>query len=273
MKKTLVLVMCLSLASTVAVQADVIDDEKRLEGPKSPHEELRDAVARIRSYYSPDYNMLANYKLARARHHARLGLILGGAWIPGDGEAGAVVVAVTPGSPAAEAGMLAGDVIISFNGEALAGEGDHEGLPSIAASQKLVAMSRELEEGDTVALEYVRDGKTHRVDLVARKIELDPLIVHQPRNKALGVLVVRGPEGDDSLGLESGDVILSIGGREVRSPEHAMRILRSYEPDENLTVQIVRHRRSQTLMGTVPETPIDFDFRFDFRDREPREDR
>jgi hypothetical protein len=46
-----------------------------------------------------------------------------------------------------------------------------------------------------------------------------------------------------------------------------MRILRSYEPDEELSVDIVRHGRSMILTGTVPETS----FRFDYRFREPEE--
>ena len=33
-----------------------------------------------------------------------------------------------------------------------------------------------------------------------------------------------------------------------------MRILRSYNPDEELTIDIIRHGRSETLTGTVPET-------------------
>jgi S1-C subfamily serine protease len=82
-----------------------------------------------------------------------------------------------------------------------------------------------------------------------------------------GVLVVRGPAENDILGLKSGDVILGIGGREVRSPEHAMRILRSFEPEEKLTVQIIRHRQSQTLTGKVPESPVDFNFRWNNGDQ------
>jgi S1-C subfamily serine protease len=76
-----------------------------------------------------------------------------------------------------------------------------------------------------------------------------------------GVLVVRGPERDEILGLMSGDVILRIGEREVKNPEHVMRILRSYEPDEELSVDIIRHGRSQTLTGKVPETSFRFDYR------------
>ena len=81
-----------------------------------------------------------------------------------------------------------------------------------------------------------------------------------------GVLVVRAPKKDDTLGLQSGDVILRIGDREVKSPEHAMRILRSYEPEEELTLHVIRRGRSETLAGTVPKSPIDFDDSWDFKD-------
>mgnify|MGYP001814319113 FL=1 len=77
-----------------------------------------------------------------------------------------------------------------------------------------------------------------------------------------GVLVVRGPEDDETVGLASGDVILRIGDREVKNPEHAMRILRSYEPEEELSIDIIRHGRSETLTGTVPETSFGFDYHF-----------
>jgi hypothetical protein len=83
-----------------------------------------------------------------------------------------------------------------------------------------------------------------------------------------GVLVVRGPAEDEVLGLASGDVILRIGDREVKSPEHAMRILRSYDPDEELTVDIIRRGRSQTLTGTVPESSFNFHYRFRTPDTE-----
>ena len=54
-----------------------------------------------------------------------------------------------------------------------------------------------------------------------------------------GVLVFRGP-GDDSLPLRGGDVIVAIDGRVVTSPTHAMRILKSYQPDETMVLEIVR---------------------------------
>jgi C-terminal processing protease CtpA/Prc len=310
MKMVLVLSCCLALSAVPTVQADVIGDENNPNQPRTAHQELRDAVARIRQYYSPGSKLLGDVRLAGFGGQARLGIILGSAWALEDREPGALVMAVTPGSPADEAGLLAGDVITSFNGEDLVGDEDGE-IISMRASQRLVELSRELEDGETVTLGYERDGSEKTAVLVARKIDIGQEIVRKFRNQDFhgafpiyppgrlrwsgswffprawldlelvtlnpelgeyfgadgGVLVVRGSGGNDVLGLESGDVILSIGRREVRSPEHAMRILRSYEPEEELTVEIIRHGRSQTLVGTVPESPIDFDFRWNAGDR------
>ena len=67
-----------------------------------------------------------------------------------------------------------------------------------------------------------------------------------------GVLVIKAP-GDSALPLKSGDVILSIGGRKPTSPSHAMRILRSYDAGESVSIEIMRHQKRQTLNWTVPQ--------------------
>jgi C-terminal processing protease CtpA/Prc len=68
---------------------------------------------------------------------------------------------------------------------------------------------------------------------------------------AEGLLVVRAPESDE-LGLMDGDVILEIGGRTPSSPEHAMRILRSFEPGETLELEIMRQQRRRELEYELP---------------------
>jgi membrane-associated protease RseP (regulator of RpoE activity) len=70
-----------------------------------------------------------------------------------------------------------------------------------------------------------------------------------------GVLVIKAP-GDSALPLKSGDVILSIGGRKPTTPAHAMRILRSYDAGESVSIEIMRHQRRQTLSYTVPEAGV-----------------
>jgi C-terminal processing protease CtpA/Prc len=75
-----------------------------------------------------------------------------------------------------------------------------------------------------------------------------------------GLLVVRAPR-DEDIGLESGDVILSIDGRKPTSPSHALRIMRSYEHGESMDVEIMRDKRRQTVKVTIPESERGFFWR------------
>jgi hypothetical protein len=68
-----------------------------------------------------------------------------------------------------------------------------------------------------------------------------------------GVLVVRTPE-DSTLTLKGGDVILAIGGRKPTSPMHAMRILRSYDSGETVSIEVLRKQKRTTLTWKVPES-------------------
>jgi membrane-associated protease RseP (regulator of RpoE activity) len=67
-----------------------------------------------------------------------------------------------------------------------------------------------------------------------------------------GLLVVNAPQ-DSSLGLKSGDVILTIGGRRPTSPAHAMRILSTYDPGESVSFDVMRMKRRITVSGKMPE--------------------
>jgi C-terminal processing protease CtpA/Prc len=67
-----------------------------------------------------------------------------------------------------------------------------------------------------------------------------------------GVLVVSAPE-DSTLNLKGGDVIVSIGGRKPTSPMQAMRILRSYDPGETVTLDVLRKQKHVTVSWKVPE--------------------
>jgi len=82
-----------------------------------------------------------------------------------------------------------------------------------------------------------------------------------------GLLVVN--VGDDStFGLRNGDVILTIGGRKPLSPAHALRILGTYEANENVSFDVMRMKHRTTVSGKMPPrrsgawsiTPNSFDF-------------
>ena len=82
---------------------------------------------------------------------------------------GAQIEAVTPGGPADDAGLKAGDLITKFNGTALGGaaaEDEDESGPG----NKLIELARALDPGDTVRIEYRRGGETKQATLVAEDL-------------------------------------------------------------------------------------------------------
>ena len=85
--------------------------------------------------------------------HAYLGVSMndGAATVDGVTRTGARVVRVEPGTPAAEAGLQADDVIVEMDGKAVSG------------SEALTGYVREHASGDQVTLRYVRAGRPNDV--------------------------------------------------------------------------------------------------------------
>ncbi len=214
---------------------------------------------------------------------------------------GARLDAVTPGGPAQQAGLKAGDIITRFNGTALGGvHADEE--DASGPGMKLIELARALDPGDSVQVEYRRGSETRKATLVAEEVSWGgmahiempemPDMSGMPRmmedlrrdlrrmqgglawtmgdawggielvslNPDLGeyfgtregVLVVRASE-DSTLPLKGGDVILAIGGRKPTSPMHAMRILRSYDTGETVSIEVLRKQKRTTLSWKVPD--------------------
>ncbi len=70
-----------------------------------------------------------------------------------DADAGPLVLAVEPGSGAAEAGLQAGDIITSLDGE------------RVGSMSELAATVRELTPGDTVEVRGIRDGEDFTIQV------------------------------------------------------------------------------------------------------------
>ena len=220
-------------------------------------------------------------------NHGRIGVIVRTDASAESDKIGAKIEGVTPGSPAEKAGLKVGDIITKFAATSLGGlkaEDEDESGPG----HKLVALARKLEPGDTVRIEYRRGADTKQATLVAEDLDgtmrMDmpgPMVAmpHMPGmdlawsfgepwgdlelvslNPDLGdyfgtkdgILVVKAP-ADSTLPLKGGDVILSIGGRKPTSQSHAMRILRSYEPGESVSIDILRKQKRVSLTWKVPE--------------------
>lgn len=100
--------------------------------------------------------------------------------------------------------------------------------------------------GITVLNNFFRTNTWSDMQLVALTPELGAYF-----GTTKGLLVVRGP-GNDALRLQDGDVILDIGGREPTSPEHAVRILSSFQEGETLKITVMRKQRRETLEFQMP---------------------
>jgi S1-C subfamily serine protease len=65
-----------------------------------------------------------------------------------------------------------------------------------------------------------------------------------------GVLVISVPKGSE-LGLKGGDVVLAVDGRKPATPSQLLRILRSYEQDESLKLDVLRNGKRETITGRL----------------------
>lgn len=94
----------------------------------------------------------------------RLGVTIETTDEPGPVE-GVKILGVTPGSAAEDAGLRSGDVLTSVNDEALGAGSSNE------ANSRLLDFMKGVEEGDVLAVEYLRDGKVGSVEVEPRVMD------------------------------------------------------------------------------------------------------
>ena len=229
-----------------------------------------------------------------------LGIVMGR-----DDDAGVKLMAVTPGSPAADAGLRSGDRLLRIDGMAIDAD---DAEMRLANTQDMLAS---LKEGQTVRVAWQRDGKTQEAALAAKTLpgmtvwngaalerlrdievpmelamdlgELAPLAgcgedgenchfaafseAWRWRGLQLaevgpalgryfgtdeGVLVIAAPD-DAMSALQPGDVIQQIEGEPVRTPQDAMRAMRSHEPGSDVAITLLRDRKSTRASIEAPK--------------------
>ena len=100
----------------------------------------------------------------------RLGVAIGSDDKKGGPVEGVQIVAVTPGSAASDAGLRAGDVITSINTESISA------ASASAANKQLLDFMSGVEEGDALDLEYLRNGKVGKVEVMPKISESNVFI-------------------------------------------------------------------------------------------------
>ncbi len=203
-----------------------------------------------------------------------------------DSGEGVIIGGVSPGGPAEQAGLLSGDVLVSVDGVGLREDGQS------SPTKKLLEFMQDIEPGQAISVEYRRDdARSTYVDVVADKlsprvafafgdkdftfdfgedfkqlymldhfhsrwgdmelVELNPALGAYFGTER-GLLVVRAP-ADDAIALEDGDVIVAIDGREPKNSAHALKILRTYEGGDTLSLSIYRQQSPMQLRIELPK--------------------
>jgi len=204
-------------------------------------------------------------------------------------ENGVLINGVEDGSPADEAGIAEGDVVVEFNGK------------KVDSPSDLRALVGELAVGDKVQIELIRDGKKETVELIVGEwpddfgwITMDDLhsnwrdikgideVMHafspRPRlgveaielnddlapyfktKSGEGVLVleVKEESAAEEAGIKSGDVIQKVGDESVSSVDELRESLEEFEEGDEVAIVVVRKGKKKTLTATMKEVERQF---------------
>jgi S1-C subfamily serine protease len=199
-------------------------------------------------------------------------------------KSGVLISGVEKGSPAEEAGVEDGDVIVEFDGKKV---GDPDALRDLVA---------DTEPGQEVRIKVVRNGKKKTLDVVVGEwpddedwfsigdlrfdrgdwshvdnivqafspkprlgVEVaelnDDLAPYFKTEAGGGVLVLKINEESvaEEAGIKSGDVIQKVGEEPVTTVEELRESLEDYEEGDEVPIVVLRKGKKNTLTATMDE--------------------
>jgi len=186
---------------------------------------------------------------------------------------GALVSKVLPDSPAAKAGLKAGDIIIRFNGADVSLSSD---LPPIVGATSV---------GQSIPVEVLRDGKSLRLTVLIGKLpESDKEPANETRKPAaepglfeqrlkvhvrelnadeLSSFKMKGPavvveklkSGPASqAGVQAGDIIVQFNFREIKTPNDLQSAVKAAAPGSKVPMLIQRDGNTTFLALELPQS-------------------
>jgi serine protease Do len=173
--------------------------------------------------------------------------------------AGALINQVIEGSPAEQAGFMAGDIIVRFNGNDIISSGDlpfHVGLTAPESSAEV---------------QVIREGAPMSLSMMVGKLASgnpQTLSSNQDNNNSLGLLITELDRDEDASGVmvinvtndvgseadfQSGDILISINGQSTASVSAFTETVESLPQNQALPALIERNGRHLFLTVRIPD--------------------
>jgi C-terminal processing protease CtpA/Prc len=128
-------------------------------------EEAARRIAELSQQNLPRMMEIEKQSVVELMGKPRLGVTVGGNEGKGPVE-GVNILGVSPGSAADDAGLRAGDVITAVNGESMSADDGND------ANRRLLDVMKDVEEGDKLEVEYLRDGNVGKVEVEPRVMDM-----------------------------------------------------------------------------------------------------
>ncbi len=177
---------------------------------------------------------------------------------------GALVSTVEPDSPAAKAGVRAGDVIVSFNGTHIRHMADLPRLvgataPDTRANMEVWRKGKrvtlkikvgEMPSSEEAVADAGSQAAPSAVDALGLRVSPVPDDVQRQSGVSGGVLVsaVEGPAAE--AGVDEGDLILMVNDADIESTAQYARVVGELAPDRAAAILVMRDGQSQWVTIT-----------------------
>ncbi|SFX62312.1 DegQ family serine endoprotease [Marinospirillum alkaliphilum] len=182
---------------------------------------------------------------------------------------GALIANVDPQGPGARGGIRAGDIILEVNGQ------------TIERSSDLPPAVGRIQPGERGRFVVLRDGRQRTLNFAVGERPDDPQVVRSGRGSpepaaadrlglrveavpaALkerwsienGVQVVEARSGSPAAqaGIRQGDVLVSIGGQDIRSPAQFAELVKKLPANQSIAVRLMRRGSPQFVALRIAE--------------------